>query len=191
MPSSLQPLLRVWRFLKSSFKANRKGFYLRENPLQLPTVSVLQWTVQNGQDCKHAPLGGAGKPPHEPCPSRLFCPLVPEWDLPAQTSRTTWQFPLTWKGFPFKSVSLLSPRVLKTSSSLVLPLWTPGTCCSCPILCNSLCPAVGQFPGCWPFRLSSYPLHYYFLLITKQQPAVPMGTSCRFFVGRRLCQASS
>lgn len=64
-------MLRVWGFPKSSFKANRQGFYLREGPLQLSSLSRLsQRTVQNGPDCKHAqlPAPGWGWKSHHPLP---------------------------------------------------------------------------------------------------------------------------
>ncbi|XP_041610198.1 uncharacterized protein LOC121490521 [Vulpes lagopus] len=98
IPDSLQPLLRVWGFPKSSFKAHRKGFSSGENPLHLSNLSGLQWIVQNGPDCKHLsslPLGRTGR-------AITLYLLTPGRDLLAQTSRTTWQFPLTWRGFPFK-----------------------------------------------------------------------------------------
>lgn len=121
IPDSLQPLLRVWGFPKSSFKGHRKGFSSGENPLHLSNLSGLQRIVQNGPDCKHLsslPLGRTGR-------AITLYLLTPGRDLLAQTSRTTWQFPLTWRGFPFKFSSFPSPGIPKSSSFLVLPPLDP------------------------------------------------------------------
>ena len=119
-PSTAKKINKI--FLQS--KQERILSKKRSSELSNVTVNSSEWARQQ---TRSAPcLGGAGKPPHGPCPSHLFCSLVPEWDLPAQASTTTHQFPLNLsldKSFLSNMVSFPNPRVHKSSSSLVLPLW--------------------------------------------------------------------
>lgn len=100
-------------------------------------------------------------------------------------------FPVTWKGFPFKfsflSYSWNSQKQQLPSSGPIAQI-APNPFCAIIVHFVHCCKTILR---CWLVRLLTYPSHYYSQLITKQQPAIPMSSSCRFFFGRRLCQTSS
>lgn len=86
----------------------------------------------------------AGKPPYGPCPSHLFCSLVPEWDFTSQASTeppsVSTHLSLD-KGFLSSMVSFPNPRVHeaaapwfssgRTKFALLLPHFVQFTvpCC--------------------------------------------------------------
>ena len=117
-------------------------------------------------------LGGAGKPPYGPCPSHLFCSLVPEWDLPSQASTWAHQFPLichltrvsfqVW--FPFLTPEFteaaapwFSPSG-RTKFSLLLPHFVQFTVPCCRTVLRLLAPQVIYFSLALLFSTNKKPI---------------------------------
>lgn len=121
------------------------------------------------------PMGGAGKAPRGPHPSPSSICWCWNGICQHKPAEQPGSFHSLGKGFPFEFGFFPASRILKSSNPPVFPLLDPSYCQPCTRFVHSCRTILRLLAG----RVFTYPLQYYFLLVRKQQPAIPISSSCR------------